>query len=111
MSKETNHHDGKEEHREPNAVDGITAHEPAHERKRGLPATVLGHEGFVQPSSYLRRPRGLSRPMNPAKLPETAVDREQRRGLVNATTTVFSFVQDGANAWFLYLCSKESEPF
>ena len=45
------------------------------------PPALPGHEGFVQPSSYLRRPRGLSRPMPPAKQ-ETAVDREQRRGLV-----------------------------
>ncbi|MCJ1258458.1 AMP-activated serine/threonine-protein kinase regulatory subunit [Lignoscripta atroalba] len=39
-----------------------------------------GHEGFVQPSSYLRRSRGLSRPMTSAR-PETAVDRDQRIGL------------------------------
>ena len=41
------------------------------------------HEGFVKPSSYLRRPRGLSRPMPPTRPPETGVDREQRRGLVS----------------------------
>lgn len=48
-----------------------------------LPATAagLGHDGFVQPSSYLRRPRGISKPM-PAPKVETAVDREQRKGLV-----------------------------
>lgn len=48
-----------------------------------LPAQVAGlaHDGFVQPSSYLRRPRGLSKPM-PAPKVETAVDREQRKGLV-----------------------------
>ena len=45
-----------------------------------LPA-ASSHEGFVQPSSYLRRSRGLSRPMTPAR-PETAVDRDQRIGLV-----------------------------
>ncbi|MCJ1379959.1 AMP-activated serine/threonine-protein kinase regulatory subunit [Xylographa soralifera] len=46
------------------------------------PVEPAGHEGFVQPSSYLRRPRGQSRAMPPAppKL-ETAVDRDQRRGL------------------------------
>ena len=42
----------------------------------------LGHEGFVQPSSYLRRSRAYSRPMPPAK-PVTAVDREQHKGLVS----------------------------
>jgi hypothetical protein len=83
MSKETNHHHDDDERREPNAVDGIRAHEPTHERKRSLPATALDCEGFVQPSSYLRRPRGLSKPMSPAKPPETAVDRDQRRGLVS----------------------------
>ncbi|MCJ1248957.1 AMP-activated serine/threonine-protein kinase regulatory subunit [Trapelia coarctata] len=51
-------------------------------RMTSLPAQVagLGHDGFVQPSSYLRRPRGLSKPM-PAPKVETAVDREQRKGL------------------------------
>jgi hypothetical protein len=84
MSKESNHHDDDDERREPNAVDGIRAHEPTtHERKRSLPATALDCEGFVQPSSYLRRSRGLSKPMSPAKPPETAVDRDQRRGLVS----------------------------
>ena len=39
-----------------------------------------GHEGFVQPASYLR-PRGHSHPMTPAA-PETAIDRDQRIGLV-----------------------------
>ena len=46
-----------------------------------LPA-VPGHEGFVRPSSYLQRPRGLSRPMNTSKA-LNAVDREQRKGLVS----------------------------
>ena len=41
------------------------------------------HEGFVRPSSYLRRPRAYSRPMTAPKQPETAVDREQRRSLVS----------------------------
>ena len=49
------------------------------------PGEPAGHEGFVQPSSYLRRPRGQSRAMPPpAPKLETAVDRDQRRGLVNA---------------------------
>ena len=40
-------------------------------------------EGFVQPASYLRRPRGLSRPMPPEpRAPPTAVDRDQVLGLV-----------------------------
>ena len=46
-----------------------------------LPA-IPGHEGFVQPSSYLRRSRAHSRPMTPA-VQETAVDRDQRIGLVS----------------------------
>lgn len=45
----------------------------------GLPGIIPGHEGFVQPASYLR-PRGLSHPMTPAA-PETAIDRDQRIGL------------------------------
>ncbi|MCJ1317857.1 AMP-activated serine/threonine-protein kinase regulatory subunit [Xylographa vitiligo] len=46
------------------------------------PGEPAGHEGFVQPSSYLRRPRGQSRAMPPpAPKLETAVDRDQRRGL------------------------------
>jgi len=54
-----------------------------HKRMTSLPVQVagLGHDGFVQPSSYLRRPRGISKPM-PAPKVETAVDREQRKGLV-----------------------------
>ena len=44
---------------------------------------VSGHEGFVQPSSYLRRTRAYSRPMVPPKQPETAVDRDQRDSLVS----------------------------
>ena len=45
--------------------------------------SLSSHEGFVQPASYLRRSRALSRPMPPPKQPETAVDREQRQGLVS----------------------------
>ena len=53
-------------------------------------------EGFVQPSSYLRRPRGLSRPMPPEpppqqpsplpppRAPPTSVDRDQIQGLVRS---------------------------
>ena len=44
-------------------------------------ASSLGHEGFVQPASFLR-PRGLSQPMTPA-VPETALERDQRIGLVS----------------------------
>ena len=67
-------------------VAGDDGGEPA-TRRSGMTASSTttpaqaGHEGFVQPSSYLRRPRGQSRPMPSAK-PETAVDREQRKGLV-----------------------------
>lgn len=39
-------------------------------------------EGFVHPSTYLRRPRGQSQPMAPAK-PESAVERDQRIGLAS----------------------------
>ncbi|MCJ1407530.1 AMP-activated serine/threonine-protein kinase regulatory subunit [Ptychographa xylographoides] len=66
-------------------VAGDDGGEPA-TRRSGMTASSTttpaqaGHEGFVQPSSYLRRPRGQSRPMPSAK-PETAVDREQRKGL------------------------------
>jgi hypothetical protein len=94
MSKETDHHDD-EERREPSAVDGIRAHEPTHERKPNLPATALGCEGFVQPSSYLRRSRGLSKPMSPAKPPESAVDRDQRRGLVSSIISPARFRAKG----------------
>lgn len=53
------------------------------------PSAVLGHEGFVHPSSYLR-PRAQSRPMTPAAsavpLPLTAVDRDQKYGLVSTVS-------------------------
>lgn len=45
------------------------------------PPPPVGHEGFVQPSSYLR-PRAQSRPMTPAQ-PLSAVDRDQRYGVVS----------------------------
>lgn len=47
-----------------------------------LPVIPGGHERFVHPASYLRRPRGQSQPMAPAK-PESAVERDQRIGLVS----------------------------
>ena len=52
-----------------------------HEHSRG---NIVGLEGFVQPSSFLRRGRGYSRTMPQAKQQqqETAIDREQRLGLV-----------------------------
>lgn len=46
---------------------------------------IPGHGGFVQPSSYLR-PRGQSQPMASAK-PESAVERDQRIGLVSDPET------------------------
>jgi 5'-AMP-activated protein kinase, regulatory gamma subunit len=45
------------------------------------PQAIPGHEGFAQPSTYLR-PRGHSRPMTPAP-PERPVDRDERQGLVS----------------------------
>lgn len=51
---------------------------------------IPGHGGFVQPSSYLR-PRGQSQPMT-SPLPESAIDRDQRVGLVSCPHTQ-------ANAW------------
>ena len=47
-----------------------------------LPVIPGRREGFVQPATYLRRPRGQSQPMAPAK-PESAVERDQRVGLVS----------------------------
>jgi len=46
-----------------------------------------GHEGFVQPSSYLR-PRGQSHPMPHAE-PESAIERDQRIGLVCVNSRSF----------------------
>ncbi|KAK1140714.1 AMP-activated serine/threonine-protein kinase regulatory subunit [Aspergillus melleus] len=59
----------------------ITASFHHHQIRSSFPdcQSVRGHEGFVQPSSYLR-PRGLSHPMAPAQ-PERAIDREERQGL------------------------------
>lgn len=50
----------------------------------GDPSRTLaraGHEGFVQPSSYLR-PQAHSHPVTPAQ-PERTIDREERLGLVS----------------------------
>ena len=56
-----------------------------------VPIALPGHEGFVQPSSYLRRPRGHSSLMTPANTqPETAVDRDQRIGLVCQALTILT---------------------
>lgn len=58
--------------------------EKANSGRNRLTATASqrGHEGpFVQPASYLLRPpRARSLPMN---LPEKAIDREERHGLVS----------------------------
>lgn len=43
---------------------------------------IPGEEGFVHPATYLRRPRGQSQSMAPAKI-ESAVERDQRIGLVS----------------------------
>ena len=66
------------------------AREPERQRAKVLAdkmaslPVVPGHEGFVQPASYLRS-RGQSQPMTPAKpKPESAVDRDQRLGLVSS---------------------------
>ena len=62
--------------------------------------------GFVQPSSYLRRPRAASRPMPPPaeKPPPTAVDREQLLGLVS-----FSFFSPALmNAWLALRMANEA---
>ena len=60
----------------------IIAHDGGGARTN-TPATAgFGHEGFVQPSSYLRRSRAISRPMTPVRS-VTAVDREQHKGLVS----------------------------
>ena len=60
----------------------------------------------MQPSSYLRRARGLSRPMPPVnqRPPETAVDREQQLGLVR-----FSHICISPQAVWNILFSEERE--
>jgi hypothetical protein len=45
-------------------------------------SSIAANEGFVQPSSYLRRARGYSRTMVQQKPPDTPVDIEQRHALV-----------------------------
>ena len=61
------------------ATPNIPADDALHPR-----GSILGPEGYVAPSSYLRRDRGYSKTMMPPqpKAPETAVDREQRHALV-----------------------------
>ncbi|KAI9776320.1 MAG: 5'-AMP-activated protein kinase subunit gamma-1 [Candelina submexicana] len=52
---------------------------PSNNASSKTSSPVVGHEGFVQPSSYLR-PRGYSRPITPAQ-PLNPIDREQIEGL------------------------------
>ncbi|KAH8427234.1 AMP-activated serine/threonine-protein kinase regulatory subunit [Aspergillus melleus] len=75
----------------------ITASFHHHQIRSSFPdcQSVRGHEGFVQPSSYLR-PRGLSHPMAPAQ-PERAIDREERQGLVSLS--LFSFLSFAFFFW------------
>ena len=47
-----------------------------------LHGASTGLEGFAQPSTFLRRGRGYSRTMPQLKQEESAIDREQRLGLV-----------------------------
>lgn len=49
----------------------------------GRVVAKAGHEGFVQPSSYLR-PQAHSNPVMPAE-PERAIDRDERLGLVSSS--------------------------
>ena len=95
---------------EPNRIPtivGAVDHDGPH--RMTSPPAVPGHEmtlpvnAWVQPASYLRRPRGLSRPMPPAKQ-ETAVDREQRRGLVRLAHWPFLW-----RSILTMSCSKVSE--
>jgi hypothetical protein len=75
-----------------------TSNADASQARLSLPPATAGataHEGFVAPSDYLRRARAASKPMPPnSKVPETAVDRDQQRGLVGFQLRVsiaFSF--------------------
>lgn len=54
-------------------------HISPHEHSRG---NIAGLEGFVQQSSFLHRGRAYSGTMSQPKQEETAIDREQRLGLV-----------------------------
>lgn len=67
-------------------------------RGPGKMASLPVRDLFVQPSSFLMRPRGHSRPMPPTK-PETAVEREQRRGLVLSLLLISSML-DAADTAF-----------
>lgn len=57
----------------------------------------INHEpqGFVAPSSFLNRPRGQSHLASPVSPPstqtesESAIDRDQRLGLVGLATSIF----------------------
>ena len=64
-------------------------------------ASIPSREGFVQPASYLRRSRALPRPMPPPKQPETAVDREQRQGLVSEI--LFRHILDRSLDFLVYV--------
>jgi hypothetical protein len=67
---------------------------PASRQNHDIPAAAsTGHEAgspggasagvqVVQPSTFLRRPRAISRPMTPS-VPLSAVDKEQIEGLVS----------------------------
>ena len=59
------------------------SHPPPPNGPHDKPSQLLQSQGFVAPSSYLRQ-RGDSRPMATPKEPETALDRDQQRGLVGA---------------------------
>lgn len=60
-----------------------TGHEDKNISASGVPVAPGAAIHVVQPSTYLRRPRAISRPMTPAK-PLSSVDREQIDGLVSA---------------------------
>lgn len=70
--------------------------------------------GFVQPSTYLRRPRGHSQPMPHAE-PLNAVDRDQKLGLVSSVRGGFLLRHASRSdaispltclvSWLTYSCS------
>lgn len=64
----------------PKIEDSASTEWSGNERRTSI-ASGPTHEGYVRPASYLRWPQ--SRPMQPAQ-PETAIDSEQRRGLVGS---------------------------
>lgn len=76
-----------------------------------LPVQVdqaAGHEGtgFVQPSSYLR-PRGQSNPMPHAE-PESAIERDQRIGLV-CVNCLWKLLSQGSRSAALPYLSTRSD--